>query len=68
MKRVCKDFDLYVQLHDEHLKGSFLKKICNSTAKINFYRKEFKVLKEKETGTVPGMQLVSIIAGSTTIF
>lgn len=49
-KRVWKHFDLYVSVPDEHLKTPFLKKITNSRAERNYYRKIFKTMQTKGSG------------------
>lgn len=49
-KRAWKVFDLDVVVPDEHLKTSFLKKITNSKAERNYYRKKFKIIQKRGPG------------------
>ena len=49
-KRNWKKFDLNITIQNEHLQKKFLKKICNSRAEINYYRKRFKTMKHRGPG------------------
>jgi hypothetical protein len=49
-KRAWQKFDLNIKIPNGHLKTDFLKKICNSKAEVNYYRKIFKNIKKKGAG------------------
>jgi GR25 family glycosyltransferase involved in LPS biosynthesis len=49
-KRNWEMFDLNAEVSDEHLKKDFLKKITNSKAEMNYYRKFFKRIKQNGPG------------------
>ena len=49
-QRVWKDFDLNIEIKNEHLKLEFLKTITNSTKEAKYYRKLFKRLRKNGIG------------------
>ena len=49
-KRAWYGYDLNVEIADEHLTNAFLNKITNSRQERNYYKKDFKRMKEKGPG------------------
>jgi len=49
-KRTWKNFDLNLEVKDEHLRIDFLKSVTNSDAEAKFYRKRFSEMKERGPG------------------
>jgi len=49
-RRAWKNFDLNVEIPDEHLEKSFLKAVCNIASEVKFYQKRFKAIRDKGAG------------------
>lgn len=49
-KRAWDGFSLYTEIHETHLKKSFLMKYCNSLEEVRYYQRMFRIMRNRGIG------------------